>query len=201
MVASVILLCRRPPHELSTIRSFFPHYWAAYGGVFLLLAIRGQMRLLQWTPSGRPVGRALAAFFVVGALATIMRAVPIGPILGISDYGEAGSLRHKVLDHLHATRGQHVVFVKYGPTHSFSDEWVYNGAEIDASRIVWVRKISPEDDARVLRHYGGRQFWLAEVESRTVRVTRLAPAGTQPSSAGEREEWVFTMAPRARSWP
>ena len=42
---------------------------------------------------------------------------------------------------------------------------------IDASRIVWCRAISPEEDARVIRYYEGRRFWLAEVESNIVRVT------------------------------
>ena len=86
------------------------------------------------------------------------------------------------------TPGQHVVFVKYGSTHSHHDEWVYNGAAIDASRIVWCRAISPEGDARVIRYYEGRQFWLAEVESRTARLTRLAPAVRQHSSRGSSQE-------------
>lgn len=183
--------------------SFFPHYWAAYSGVFLLLAIRGLMRIETWRPSGRPVGRAAAALFVVGALAMVLRGVPIGPILGISDYGETATLRHHVATRLNASEGQHVVFVKYGSTHSFYDEWVYNRAAIDAARIVWCRAISPEEDARVIRYYEGRRFWLAEVESGTVRVRRLSLPGSQPSSEGSSqgpEEWVLTVEPRARTW-
>jgi hypothetical protein len=203
MVTSAILLGGALLSS-SLFHSFFPHYWAAYTSVIFLLAIRGLMRVWQWQPSGRPVGKAVAAFFIVGAFATILRAVPIGPILGISDYGDPYTLPNKVATRLSATEGQHVVFVKYRPTHTFFDEWVYDGAEIDASRIVWCRAISPDEDARVIRYYKGRRFWLAEVESRMVRVTRLAPGGSPPSPAGsshEPEQWVLKSEPRARTWP
>lgn len=178
---------------------FWPHYWAAYGGLFLLLVIRGLMRLQDWQPVGRPLGPALAAFFVVGALATVLHAVPLGPLLGVSDYGYVAPLRRQVADRLTAVDGQHVVFVKYGPTHSFHVEWVYNGAAIDESRIVWCRAIGPEEDAAVFRYYAGRRFWLAEVEAETVRLRRLPGPGGSSAVAGlapEAEEWVFSFRPR-----
>lgn len=179
--------------------SFFPHYWAAYGGVLFLLAIRGLMRLRQWQPTGRPIGPAIAAFLVVGMLASVVRGVPIAPILGISEYGDADTVRHKVLTRLSATPGQHVVFVRYGPTHGSGDEWVYNRADVDAARIVWCRAIGSEEDARVMSHYAGRRFWLAEVESTGARVRRLLPPGSPPASGdASTEEWVVTIKPRAR---
>jgi hypothetical protein len=175
--------------------SFFPHYWAAYSGVFLLLAIRGLMRLGAWHPAGRPVGWALAAFFVVGTLASTVRAMPVGPLLGVKDYGYVAPLRHQVAARLSAIPGQHAVFVRYGPTHGAGDEWVYNRADIDASRIVWLRGLGVEDDAGAIRYYEKRQFWLAEVEKSWVRVTRLRPAGGSPTpdgSSAEPEQWVLT---------
>ena len=117
MVTSAILLGGALLSS-SLFHSVFPHYWAAYTSVIVLLAIRGLMRVWQWQPSGRPVGKAVAAFFIVGAFATILRAVPIGPILGISDYGDPYTLPNKVAARLSATEGQRVVFVKYRPTHT-----------------------------------------------------------------------------------
>jgi hypothetical protein len=193
MTASVALLAGAL-FTSSLYPSFFPHYWAAYGGVLFLLAVRGLMRFPQWRPFGKPLGTALASFFVAGAFATVVRAVPLGPILGISDYGYVPPLRGQVADRLNAAEGRHVVFVKYGPTHSFHDEWVYNAADIDAARIVWCRAIGPEEDARVIRYYDGRSFWLADVEARMARVTRLAPGGRSPSPADSvqpTEEWLF----------
>ncbi len=38
--------------------------------------------------------------------------------------------------------GQLLVFVRYNyPQHVFQDEWVYNRADIDDSRIVWARDL------------------------------------------------------------
>ena len=175
--------------------SFNAHYWAAYGGVFMLLAIRGARRVQRWAPSGRPVGQAAVALFVAGALTGVLHGVPLGPILGITDYGYVMPLRHRVAARLRAIDGLHVVFVKYGPTHSFQDEWVYNAADVDAARIVWVRALDAENDARVVRYYGSRRIWRAEAEGDRVRVTGLrAPAGSRASDAGWEvsEEWVLT---------
>lgn len=182
----------------SLYHSFFPHYWAAYSGVLFLLAVRGLAWLPRLKPFGLPIGIAAAAFFVAGTMATVVRAVPIGPILGVSDYGYEAPLRQQVADRLNAIEGQHVVFVKYGPSHSFFTEWVHNAADVDAARIVWCRAIGPDDDARVVRYYAGRQFWLAEVDARTVRVTRLSLAGRPPSpedSSQKAEVWVLTAGP------
>jgi hypothetical protein len=160
------------------------------------------MRLRQWQPAGRLIGPTAAVFLVVGTLATVVRGVPIAPILGISEYGDADTVRYKVLTRLSATPGQHVVFVSYGRTHGSGDEWVYNRADVDAARIVWCRAIGPEEDARVMRYFAGRRFWLAEVELREARVRRLLPPGGPPVSedARETEEWVVAIKPRTR-WP
>jgi hypothetical protein len=64
--------------------------------------------------------------------------------------------------------GRHVVLVRYGPHHSFHDEWVYNGANIDSSPIVWCRWMGPSEDAEVFQYYKDRQFWTVDVDSGSV---------------------------------
>jgi len=36
---------------------------------------------------------------------------------------------------LDQTPGKHLVIVNYEGVHSFHDEWVYNGADIDGSKV------------------------------------------------------------------
>ncbi len=66
------------------------------------------------------------------------------------------------------------MFVRYGPLHSFHDEVVYNGANIDAADIVWCRWMGPAGDAQVFQYYRGRKFWIADVNQKDVP-PRLAP--------------------------
>ena len=41
--------------------------------------------------------------------------------------------------------------------------WVFNRADIDASRIVWVDSMKPEENRRVLDYYGQRRTtWMLD---------------------------------------
>ncbi|HLK21292.1 MAG TPA: hypothetical protein VKT81_20215, partial [Bryobacteraceae bacterium] len=53
-------------------------------------------------------------------------------------------------------------FVRYSPRHMFQDEWVYNAADIDGSRVVWARDLGAEENEKLLRYYPGRTALLLE---------------------------------------
>ncbi len=61
---------------------------------------------------------------------------------------------------LEQVSGDHLVLVRYGPHHEPYEEFVYNRADIDGSRVIWARSLSPEQDATIIRHYSSRQVWL-----------------------------------------
>jgi len=67
--------------------------------------------------------------------------------------------------------GKQLVFVRYWPRHIFQDEWVYNAADIDASRIVWARDLGPDEDEKLRRYYPDRTVWLLEPDARPPRLT------------------------------
>jgi hypothetical protein len=77
--------------------------------------------------------------------------------------------RQQIIDDLSATPDRHVILVRYGAGHSPHQEWVYNGADIDGSRVVWARSMSAEKDAELLRYFGDRRAWLLEPESQSLR--------------------------------
>jgi len=157
-IAAGILACAT---ALGTLYPFFnARYLAAYACVFMFLIVRGLMLL-----SHRSVaGKVAACFLVIGGMTM--------GLIGLKPPYEIPVPRQPVVKQLAAIPGRHVVFVRYGPTHSFLSEWVYNTADIDASRIVWARSMGPADDAEVARYYKDRQTWIADVEANSVR---LAP--------------------------
>jgi len=73
--------------------------------------------------------------------------------------------RAHVVKELTAHDGMQVVLVHYSPLHDPNIEWVYNGADIDASRVVWARDLGPEQDKQLIDYFRGRNFWLLDGDS------------------------------------
>jgi hypothetical protein len=81
------------------------------------------------------------------------------------------SERARVEENLKARAGKHLVFVRHPPEGYWGAEWVYNGASIDESKIVWAREVSPEADCELRRYYSDRQVWVTYVHEQPARVT------------------------------
>lgn len=60
------------------------------------------------------------------------------------------------------TPGQHLVIVHYNDRDVPSHDWIYNAADIDASKVVWARDMGREKDKELLRYYANRTVWYAE---------------------------------------
>jgi hypothetical protein len=81
--------------------------------------------------------------------------------------------------------GKLLLFVRYWPQHIFQDEWVYNAADIDHSRIVWARDLGAAEDEKLRRYYPDRAAWLLEPDAAPPKLTpyRLEPPLAPPSPA------------------
>jgi hypothetical protein len=87
--------------------------------------------------------------------------------------------REAVLKRLENESGKQLVMVKYGPRHSVHEEFVFNDADIDSSRIVWARAMSGGKDAELLAYYPNRRAWLLESNGTiTLRPYNGSPAET-----------------------
>ena len=63
--------------------------------------------------------------------------------------------------------GSHLVFVRNGPVQN--SDWVYNAADIDASKIVWARDQGPARNQELINYFSTRKVWI------------LDPNGTSPT--------------------
>jgi len=149
---------------------FFPHYLAAYACLAWFLIVRGVMTLWRWRPRGVRAGAA-AAVFVLLAGSMIGLETDLGPKLAAIAGHAPRNRRAELAQRLLRTGGRHVVFVRYGASHSFHDEWVYNAADVDAAPVVWCRWMGAAD-REVMRYYPNRQFWLADVDAAGATVAR-----------------------------
>ncbi|MGD1108446.1 MAG: hypothetical protein ABR865_15505, partial [Terracidiphilus sp.] len=60
------------------------------------------------------------------------------------------------------------------------DEWVYNRADIDGSKVVWAREMNAADNSELIHYYGDRRVWLVEPDAIPARIE---PYST-PDAAG-----------------
>lgn len=120
----------------------------------------------------RGVGTALVTAAVVGGmLDPLLQVFPVKALTHGVNY--SATLRGEVGRQVSLFDGRHVIVTRYAADHVFHDEWVFNGAEIDAAQIVWARYIDEEALGELTEHYRGRCFWLAEVGGGQVRLRRL----------------------------
>jgi hypothetical protein len=87
---------------------------------------------------------------------------------------------------LAAISGQLLVFVRYSAHHVYQEEWVWNGADIDGSRIVFARDLGPVEDRKLIAYYPNRKVLLLEPDGsapqlRTVEDTQNGLMAAAPN--------------------
>jgi len=134
-----------------------PHY-AAPATALAYIASAGALRALYYRyRAGRGWATVALAVVVLTALFTIDLLKPEHRFL--YDKQAFIARRDGVLHKLTQAPGQQLVFVDYGKGHDINQEWVYNRADIDRSRIVWAREMGPARDQELIDYYPDRQVW------------------------------------------
>jgi hypothetical protein len=103
--------------------------------------------------------------FVVAVLAAALaaRLAFPDPVLRVGRARSANRAKASVERHLENIQRRHVVFVRYGRFADVHDDWVWNGADIDAQPIVWARAMSATEDAELRFYYRDRQAWRVTI--------------------------------------
>jgi hypothetical protein len=164
-VASLCLL------GLFCVTISLPHYAAPVFCVLYAVLVQAMRHLRVLRFRGRSVGLGLSRAAVVLLVFQIVTAIPERlhhPDAWFSVRGNVDrAMVVRTLDHM---PGKHLVFVRYGEGHNIDREWVFNDGDIDASKIVWAREMSPEQNAKLLAYYPDRQVWLVEPEQNPDRL-------------------------------
>jgi hypothetical protein len=145
---------------------FLPHYFAP-AAALLYLFLMQCMRHLRWFEwNERPVGqvfvRAVSVVYVGTALLRIGLAV--AHVHPEKEWQHGDLERAAIVRELDALPGENVVLVRYAPDFDLDREWVFNGADIDGSKIVWARDMGAERNQELRDYYRGRKFWIIEAD-------------------------------------
>lgn len=144
---------------LATTTYYHGHYGAPAMPLLVLLSMEGLRRIRTWSVAGLQFGRvvpallgAIVLFQVVGMWRTAHRTS------GWADQRAAVERRVAALP------GKHLILVRYGTGHSSHQEWVYNGADLDGAKVLWVHELEPAPDHVLLAQYPDRTAWVIEPE-------------------------------------
>jgi len=144
---------------------FFPHYAAPFVPLLFALVVQMLRHLRRWIHRSSPIGVGLTRatvlmsliFFTSCAVTTLRQ--PKGELtLGLGY--EPRWDRQEISERLDRTPVQHLVIVRYSGHHRVHQDWVFNAADIDNSKIVWAREIPQIGMQPLLDYYKNRQIWL-----------------------------------------
>jgi hypothetical protein len=139
----------------------WPHYAAPAAGLVILVSLRS-MRHLRSQRSGGAIGqfvlRATLALSVISFAIFCLRA---------THYDRTGwnYQRANMISDLKKDGERHLVIVRYRPDHNVHQEWVYNDADIDASKVVWAREMDAPENRKLLEYFKDRRVWLLEADA------------------------------------
>ena len=169
---------------------YAPHYPAPVTCVLIAVLLVAMKSLKSWKPFDRPSGVFLVRAIPVICMMMFAVRAAAGPLhlhieqyyapawyqAPLPDFGRA-----QVKRRLEQMPGQQLVVVRYKPDHNVFQEWVYNAADIDHSKVVWARELSHKQNDELLQYFKGRNVWLLEADSRP---PRLMPYAQSPDTSG-----------------
>ena len=161
------------------------HYLAPFTAVFYVIGLQAMRHLRHCTLEGRPVGLALVRItFPLCLLLAVVRLFSgslglVNPEWPASNwtmtwYGpdHYGTERAQIETDLEKLPGKHLAIVQFGPKRNSLDQWVYNSADIDNSKVIWAREMDVANDLDLMHHYKDRTAWLVRMD--------LVPASIVP---------------------
>jgi len=157
-----------------------PHYGAPVVGplVVLFTASARRLRLLRTGKSRNGVKILRFVFACTVLSAEVSCFTNLGKREG--ERRNWAARRAAIQRELELSGRKHVVVVDYGRNHNAHREWVYNGADIDGSVVVWARSMGIERNLRLLEYFSDRTAWTLHVE------TENGPFRLQPIGRGDR---------------
>lgn len=156
-----------------------PHYEACATGCFLAVIVACFRRLCA-----RAYGAGYALFAPGILFAIIVLRVGLEkaglPFTQPANYQSwccmepQSSAKARLAATLDGTPGRHLVLVKPKTNPDNVFQWIYNDADIDASKIVWARDMGVEGNASLLGYFHDRVIWELDPNVSPPRLTRLS---------------------------
>ncbi len=161
-----------------------PHYLAPFTAAFYAIGLQAMRHLRVRKFGGKPAGLTLVRLSVAVCLIMAALRINAGPLhLELPQYpATAWNLVWYGPDHFGTDRlgveqameqlpGKHLAIVRYSSSHNPFNEWVYNSADIDNSKVIWAREMDETNNLELVSYYKDRDVWLVQPDSSTTKLS------------------------------
>ncbi|MEP6667604.1 MAG: hypothetical protein ABJF10_00540 [Chthoniobacter sp.] len=136
----------------------FPHYAGPGVALYIFVVVEGLRQLCLWRQE-HGTGKAFVRWLCLLCVLT----VPVVWSRLLSKNAEGWFRdRARVLAKLEGLPGKQLVFMRYSAGHNPNREWVFNGADLQQTKVLWSREMTAETDQQVIDYYTGRTVWVVE---------------------------------------
>ncbi len=162
-----------------------PHYLAPFTVAFYAIGLQAMRHLRLWRLENRPTGLLLVRLSVTVCILMAGLRLFAGPLhLELPEYPPAnwsviwygpdhfGTDRLRVESTLEGLPGKQLAIVRYSSRHNSFNEWVYNAAEIENSKVIWAREMGGVEDRELIDYYKDRNVWVVQPDVSPVSVSR-----------------------------
>jgi hypothetical protein len=92
-----------------------------------------------------------------------------------------GTERAQIEAYLEHQPGKQLAIVRYAGKREPLNQWVYNFADIEGSKVIWAGEVDSTSDRELLNYYRDRKVWLVEPDSMPARISPYQVAGETAS--------------------
>jgi hypothetical protein len=156
-----------------------PSHLAGVTSLFVLASVVGLRRLSKHPEVPRILIVLCLAEFAAWYALHLFESPNLSPLL---QYETWDSINHanprsriQVQRQLEGIQGPLLVFVRYSAQHPYQNEWIWNNADIDSSRVVFARDLGPAEDETLIRYYPNRRVLLLEPDAANPQLSLYPP--------------------------
>lgn len=164
------------------------HYFAPATALAFLLILQCMRHFARWRWRRFYFGAALVCAVVIICFAVaLIRLIAIpAHLLGENSWPRGNLNRVQVLHQLATLPGKQLVIVQYDKNHDPGNEWVYNSADIDASKVVWARDMG-DKNKELLQYFKSRNVWMLHPDQSPLRLDLVSPNEPQPITTEKKQ--------------
>ena len=151
----------------------FPHYAAPIQPLVLLLIVQGLRAIRVWRIGNWRVGTIVVSWLTWSCV--LFFVLPLITGANRPNVRPWSLERDRIQRELEHHSRPSLVIVKYGPSHSMHEEWVYNRADLQRAPVVWARQLEASRMPQLWVMFPGRDVWIVEPDQKPVTLRKVSP--------------------------